>query len=88
MLVAGLVEDAEWPGRSGISSPPIRSTPPPATTAYTFFLIVPNVIVLRPLCARCQLELIDPKTGDAELIRQRTKDPVSRLHLTHVNHLI
>jgi hypothetical protein len=52
------------------------------------FLIVPNVIVLRPLCARGQLELIDPKTGDAELIRQRTKDPVPRLHLTHVNHLI
>jgi hypothetical protein len=52
------------------------------------FLIVPNVIVLRSLCARCQLELIDPKTGDAELIRQRTKDPVPRLHLTHVNHLI
>jgi hypothetical protein len=46
------------------------------------------VIVLRPLCARRQLELIDPKTRDAELIRQRTKDPVPRLHLTHVNHLI
>ncbi len=52
------------------------------------FLIVPNVIVLKPLGARGQLELIDPKTGDAELIRQRTKDPVPRLHLTHVNHLI
>jgi hypothetical protein len=52
------------------------------------FLIVPNVIVLRPFCARGQLELIDPETGDAELIRQRTKDPVPRLYLTHVNHLI
>ena len=51
-------------------------------------LIVPTVFVLRPLCARGQFELIDPKTGDAELIRQRTKNPVSRLHLTHVNHLM
>jgi hypothetical protein len=50
------------------------------------FLIVPNVIVLRPLCARGQLELIDPKTGDAELICQRTKDPIPRLHLTHVHY--
>jgi hypothetical protein len=46
------------------------------------------VIVLRPLCASGQFELIDPKTGDAELSRQRTKNPVPRLHLTHVNHLI
>jgi hypothetical protein len=52
------------------------------------FLIVPNVIVLEALCARGQLELIYPKTGDAELIRQRTKDPVPRLHLTHVNYLV
>ena len=52
------------------------------------FLIVPSVVVLRPLGACGQLELIDPKTGDAELVRQRTKDPVPRLHLTHVNHLI
>jgi hypothetical protein len=51
-------------------------------------LIVPTVIVLRPLCASGQFELIDPKTGDAELSRQRTKNPVPRLHLTHVNHLI
>jgi hypothetical protein len=51
------------------------------------FLIVPDVIVLEPLGARGQLELIDPKTGDAELIRQRAKDPVPRLHLTHLNHL-
>jgi hypothetical protein len=52
------------------------------------FLIVPNVIVLGALCARGQLELIDPKTGDAELIGQRTKDPVPRLHLTHINDLV
>jgi hypothetical protein len=50
------------------------------------FLIVPNVIVLETLCARGQLELIDPKTGDAELICQRTKDPVPRLHLTDVHY--
>src|SRR4029079_950988 len=52
------------------------------------FLIVRSVIVLGPLCARRQLELVDPKTGDAEPIRQRTKDPVPRLHLTHVKQLI
>jgi hypothetical protein len=50
------------------------------------FLIVPNVIVLEALRSRRQLELIDPKTRDAELIRQRMKDPVPRLHLTHVNY--
>jgi hypothetical protein len=52
------------------------------------FLIVPNVIMLESLCARGQLELVYPKAGDAELIRQRTKDPVPRLHLTHVNYLV
>jgi hypothetical protein len=46
------------------------------------------VIVLESLRTGCQLELIDPKAGDAQLIRQCTKDPVSRLDLTHVNHLI
>jgi hypothetical protein len=46
------------------------------------------VVVLEALRARGQLELIDPKTGDAELICQRTKDPVPRLHLTHVDHVI
>jgi hypothetical protein len=51
------------------------------------FLIVPDVIVLEALCAWGQLELIDSKTGDAELIRQRTEDPVRRLHLTHVDYL-
>jgi hypothetical protein len=51
------------------------------------FLVVLDVIVLEPLCARGQLELIDPKTGDAELICQRTKDPVPRFHLTHVDEL-
>ena len=51
-------------------------------------LIVPTVIVLRPLCARGQFELIDPKTRDAELICQRTKDPVPRLHLTDINYLM
>src|SRR3954470_23487258 len=52
------------------------------------FLIVADVIVLGPLRARSQLELIDPKASDAELIRQRTKDSVPRLYLTHVNQLI
>jgi hypothetical protein len=50
------------------------------------FLIVLDVIVLEPLCARGQLELIDPKTGDPELICQRPKDPVPRFYLTHVDY--
>jgi len=39
------------------------------------FLIVPNVIVLEPLCAGGQLELIDAKAGDAELVRQGAENP-------------
>jgi hypothetical protein len=51
------------------------------------FLIVGSVIVLQPLPARSQLELIDAKTGDAELLRQRAEDPVRRLHLADVDYL-
>jgi hypothetical protein len=50
------------------------------------FLIVPDVIVLEALCARGQLELIDPKAGDAQLIGQRTEDPVPRLDLIYVDY--
>jgi hypothetical protein len=56
----------------------------PRDYGVDLFLIVASVIVLGSLCARSQLELIDPKAGDAELICQRTKDPVPGLHLTYV----
>jgi hypothetical protein len=49
-------------------------------------LIVPDVIVLETLGARGKLELIDPKTGHAELICQCTKDAVPRLDLTYIHY--
>lgn len=51
-------------------------------------LTIPRVIVLRSLSPRRQLKLIDPKARDPELISQRTKDTMRRLHITRMNNLV
>src|SRR5581483_880092 len=58
-----------------------------ANHGIDLLLVVPAVVMLRPFRARCQLQLVDPEAGDAELIRQRAEDAVLRLHVAGVNHL-